>query len=227
LPIDEIKIDRSFVTDLATDSSDRAIVRSNIGLSHDLGLSVVAEGVETRAVLDALQVLGCDRVQGDTSRSLWARRTFVPGSRGRPTSAAPEPPSLATPRTRSASSRDDRVDVGKLRAEQPRVPDDGTVLDQERGPLGDVVHPAPLGRHAEGSHDLAVPVGEQRDIHAERLRPRGVRPDGIARDRERADAGAGEISAPVPQEQYLVGSGGRPVPEIEGEERQAGAKYVA
>jgi len=64
LPIDEIKIDRSFVTDLTTDSSDRAIVRSIISLSHDLGLSVVAEGVETQAVLDALQVLGCDRVQG-------------------------------------------------------------------------------------------------------------------------------------------------------------------
>jgi EAL domain-containing protein (putative c-di-GMP-specific phosphodiesterase class I) len=64
LPIDEIKIDRSFIADLLTDTSDRAIVHSILRLSHDLELEVVAEGVETADVLADLQALGCDRVQG-------------------------------------------------------------------------------------------------------------------------------------------------------------------
>jgi len=64
LPIDEIKIDRSFIADLLTDASDRAIVRSIIALSHDLGLEVVAEGVESPEVLADLRQLGCDLVQG-------------------------------------------------------------------------------------------------------------------------------------------------------------------
>jgi diguanylate cyclase (GGDEF)-like protein/PAS domain S-box-containing protein len=64
LPIDELKIDRSFITGMTADTHDRAIVRSIINLSHDLGLDVVAEGVETREVLDDLRELGVDRVQG-------------------------------------------------------------------------------------------------------------------------------------------------------------------
>jgi diguanylate cyclase (GGDEF)-like protein/PAS domain S-box-containing protein len=64
LPIDEVKIDRSFITGMTADTHDRAIVRSIINLGHDLGLDVVAEGVETRDVLDDLVELGCDRVQG-------------------------------------------------------------------------------------------------------------------------------------------------------------------
>ena len=64
LPIDEIKIDRSFIHDLLTDAQDRAIVRSIACLSHDLDLEVVAEGVETWDVLHDLRDLGCDYVQG-------------------------------------------------------------------------------------------------------------------------------------------------------------------
>ncbi len=64
LPIDELKIDRSFVASMVSDTSDLAIVRSTIDLSHNLGLSVVAEGVEDQATLDALIDLGCDRAQG-------------------------------------------------------------------------------------------------------------------------------------------------------------------
>jgi diguanylate cyclase (GGDEF)-like protein/PAS domain S-box-containing protein len=64
LPIHELKIDRSFVGDLLTDAHDRSIVSSMVGLSHDLGLDVVAEGVECWEVFADLRDLGCDLVQG-------------------------------------------------------------------------------------------------------------------------------------------------------------------
>jgi EAL domain-containing protein (putative c-di-GMP-specific phosphodiesterase class I) len=64
LPVDEIKIDRSFVTDLETGDSDGRIVRATIGLGHELGLRAVAEGVETAAALHELRAYGCDLVQG-------------------------------------------------------------------------------------------------------------------------------------------------------------------
>ncbi|HKY50858.1 MAG TPA: EAL domain-containing protein [Candidatus Limnocylindria bacterium] len=64
MPVDEIKIDRSFLNDMLTNSSSDAIVRSTIELAHSLGLRVVAEGVETADVWDALRALGCDEVQG-------------------------------------------------------------------------------------------------------------------------------------------------------------------
>jgi diguanylate cyclase (GGDEF)-like protein/PAS domain S-box-containing protein len=63
-PLDFVKIDRCFIEGLALGDTERAIVASIIGLSHALGLSVVAEGVETEAQLDCLVDLGCDRAQG-------------------------------------------------------------------------------------------------------------------------------------------------------------------
>ena len=64
LPVDEIKIDQSFVAELPRSSTDRAIVRSMITLAHDLGIGVVAEGVETAEQRAALLALGCVRMQG-------------------------------------------------------------------------------------------------------------------------------------------------------------------
>jgi EAL domain-containing protein (putative c-di-GMP-specific phosphodiesterase class I) len=64
LPFTEIKIDREFVTDLATSRDDQVIVRSVVELAHGLGLQVTAEGVETIEQLAALRALGCDLVQG-------------------------------------------------------------------------------------------------------------------------------------------------------------------
>ncbi len=64
LPIDELKIDRSFVGTMVTDESDLTIVRSIIDLSHNLGLDVVAEGVEDADTLARLAEMGCDRAQG-------------------------------------------------------------------------------------------------------------------------------------------------------------------
>jgi diguanylate cyclase (GGDEF)-like protein len=64
MPIDELKIDRSFVSPMLRDESDLIIVRSTINLGHDLGLNVIAEGVEDGATLEQLAVLGCDHAQG-------------------------------------------------------------------------------------------------------------------------------------------------------------------
>ena len=64
LPLDELKIDRSFVMDMAHDASDAMIVRSTIDLAHNMGLTVVAEGVDDEVVLERLRALGCDLVQG-------------------------------------------------------------------------------------------------------------------------------------------------------------------
>ena len=63
-PVDELKIDRSFVDGLGHDSEDRAIVAAVIGLGRALGLGVLAEGVETEAQLAELRRLGCDSAQG-------------------------------------------------------------------------------------------------------------------------------------------------------------------
>jgi len=63
LPVDELKIDRSFVAALEA-GRDEVIVRSTIDLAHNLGLTVVAEGVETEEMLQRLRALGCDAVQG-------------------------------------------------------------------------------------------------------------------------------------------------------------------
>jgi diguanylate cyclase (GGDEF)-like protein/PAS domain S-box-containing protein len=64
LPVHELKIDKSFVLHMARDENDEAIVRSTIGLGHDLGLTVVAEGVETPQTWSLLGNLGCDVAQG-------------------------------------------------------------------------------------------------------------------------------------------------------------------
>jgi diguanylate cyclase (GGDEF)-like protein len=64
LPVDTIKIDKSFVLDMADDDADEAIVRSTIELAHNLGLRVVAEGVESAAAWMRLVALGCDLAQG-------------------------------------------------------------------------------------------------------------------------------------------------------------------
>lgn len=64
LPVDILKIDRSFVKGLGTDSRDSAVVRAIMGIATALGLEVTAEGVETELQLQALRSLGCDRAQG-------------------------------------------------------------------------------------------------------------------------------------------------------------------
>jgi diguanylate cyclase (GGDEF)-like protein len=64
LPVNELKIDRSFITGILEDARSEAIVRSIIDLARNLGLTVVAEGIETEAVQEALTALGCQTGQG-------------------------------------------------------------------------------------------------------------------------------------------------------------------
>ncbi|MDP1644030.1 MAG: EAL domain-containing protein [Thiobacillus sp.] len=64
LPVDELKIDKSFVMDMEENENDAVIVRSTIDLAHNLGLKVTAEGVETQDAWNILEILGCDCSQG-------------------------------------------------------------------------------------------------------------------------------------------------------------------
>jgi len=64
LPVDELKIDQSFILNMSSDETQAMIVRTTIGLAHNLGLTTTAEGVETEVVWEQLQALGCDVAQG-------------------------------------------------------------------------------------------------------------------------------------------------------------------
>jgi EAL domain-containing protein (putative c-di-GMP-specific phosphodiesterase class I) len=64
MPLQELKIDRQFVTDMTTSPQSHAIARAVVVVAHDLGLRVVGEGVEDLDTLEALRRLGCDEVQG-------------------------------------------------------------------------------------------------------------------------------------------------------------------
>ncbi len=82
LPLDRVKLDRSLVENVATNSEARTIAQAVIGLIHGLGCEVVAEGIETQAQLDVLRVIGCDVLQGyviaqpmvEEAFILWAQR---------------------------------------------------------------------------------------------------------------------------------------------------------
>jgi diguanylate cyclase (GGDEF)-like protein len=64
LPIDRLKVDRSFVSGLGTSGQDPTVISTVVDLAHKLGLQVVAEGVETEAELQAVEAMGCDEAQG-------------------------------------------------------------------------------------------------------------------------------------------------------------------
>jgi EAL domain-containing protein (putative c-di-GMP-specific phosphodiesterase class I) len=92
-PIDTIKIDRAFVRHVSAKSSDGAIVTAIVRLAHDLGLSVVAEGVETEAQRSYLVAEGCDFLQG----YLFGRPVPATELRAALSAASPPPPPPAEP----------------------------------------------------------------------------------------------------------------------------------
>ncbi len=94
LPVDEIKIDKSFVKNMIRDENDASIVRATISLAHDMGLKVVAEGVEEQSAQDRLKADGCDIIQGqhicrplpayELDRMLTPSRPTIVSSHARP-----------------------------------------------------------------------------------------------------------------------------------------------
>ncbi len=64
LPVDTLKIDKSFIEYIVHKKQDKSIVASIINLSHNLNLTVIAEGAETKEQVDLLRSLGCDQIQG-------------------------------------------------------------------------------------------------------------------------------------------------------------------
>jgi EAL domain-containing protein (putative c-di-GMP-specific phosphodiesterase class I) len=92
LPLHVIKIDRSFVRTMTADRDDAVIVRSTIDLARNLGLRVIAEGVETAEIYDALMELGCDVAQGHHLSPPVPRTSSRSGSaRARPRPRATRP----------------------------------------------------------------------------------------------------------------------------------------
>jgi EAL domain-containing protein (putative c-di-GMP-specific phosphodiesterase class I) len=64
LPASELKIDKSFVQSIVTDRRNAIMVRSTVALAHELGMKVVAEGIEEASCLELLREMGCDTAQG-------------------------------------------------------------------------------------------------------------------------------------------------------------------
>ena len=64
LPLSKLKIDKSFIMDMMEDDNDAMIVRSTIDLAHNLGMQVIAEGIEEKEMLELLEILGCELGQG-------------------------------------------------------------------------------------------------------------------------------------------------------------------
>ncbi len=86
IPANELKIDKVFVGNMHTNSSDRVLVEKTIEIGHELGMTVTAEGVETQAQLDFLRRKGCDRAQGflfSRPLPLEAANEWLKGRRGR------------------------------------------------------------------------------------------------------------------------------------------------
>src|SRR5207248_242666 len=113
-PLDAIKIDRSFVADLAEDPRDQAIVASLIGLARALGCAVTAEGVETEDQLMALRLLECERVQ----RFLLAR----PMPTDELAELLADPPDAATRPTAATSDPVDLRRIARIRHLRGQAP---------------------------------------------------------------------------------------------------------
>lgn len=84
LPVEELKVDQSFVTDMLEDENDAVIVRATIDLAHNLGLRVIAEGVRNRPLWERLRSLGCDAAQGEYIGNPRAAEELIAGLHAQP-----------------------------------------------------------------------------------------------------------------------------------------------
>ena len=98
LPVDKLKLDKSFISDLGRDDDVTRIVRSAIDMGHGLGLTVVAEGVETERTLRLIKELGCDGAQGFLIAHPLPADELPRWLRESPWAALPSLPAAATPR---------------------------------------------------------------------------------------------------------------------------------
>jgi diguanylate cyclase (GGDEF)-like protein len=105
MPVDELKIDRSFVSALGSSSEVAAVVRAALEMAHSLGLKVVAEGIEDLATAQQLAVLGCDVGQGYLYSKPLLREDFEHWRAARPVAATAPVTSLPAPRPAAARSR--------------------------------------------------------------------------------------------------------------------------
>jgi diguanylate cyclase (GGDEF)-like protein len=144
LPIDELKIDRSFVTPMLQDDNDLIIVRSTINLGHDLGLRIVAEGVEDERTLMRLATLGADLAQGYHLSKPLTPEAFTQwlGQPGILTAATARQSAGRSPaQLHAAGLQDPHLGVvAHQEAVGPglaKVPSDGHIAPQQRG-----LHPA-------------------------------------------------------------------------------------
>jgi len=162
LPVDELKIDRSFVTSMVSDPGNAMIVQSVIDLGHNLNLTLVAEGVETEEALTALASLDCDVAQG-----YHICRPLPPAAfdewRAERTSTAPEPgrtpPNAPTVAARTAG----RTLEEGLPGHSLKAPDDES-MDNDDGERvgGDTAVVARLLERAQcGEHDEALRLAEK------------------------------------------------------------------
>ncbi|MCK0508560.1 EAL domain-containing protein [Aromatoleum anaerobium] len=92
LPVDILKVDRSFVTDLANVGVDAAIVRGIVSIAHKLDLEVIVEGVETETQCELLRDMGCDLVQGHLLGRGLPPTAFTEAHFGKPPGSEPFPP---------------------------------------------------------------------------------------------------------------------------------------
>ena len=116
LPLDVLKVDRSFVTDLARSQDDVSIVQAVISMAHSLRLKVIAEGVESGEQLDRLKALGCDQFQGfyySTPVDAEAAAAFMP--------LVSDPPEARSDQTKTGQAKADRTQAEQAMAEQAQV----------------------------------------------------------------------------------------------------------
>ncbi len=120
LPIDEVKIDRSFIADAVANASSQSIVRSTNRLIQDLGLEVVAEGVEDIETLELLREIGCDLVQGYYVSPPIEVHHFIEWAKAHQPDAQTTPPSMKRIASRLGTEHRHEVPTPQLpRADEP------------------------------------------------------------------------------------------------------------